>query len=362
MKLNIKKLIIISIILSLAIYCLIYVNRGSNNVTTANTQIDNNIVNKPIQQPNNDIETEAQIENNIVNKSIDSSIKNIDIKDIIDTLCSDKFEGRDVGTKGNEYTVDYMEQTFKELKLDFVFESSYLHEFELGYENKKAKNVIGKIVGKNPKNAVVVSAHLDHIGIIDGKLYRGALDNASGIAALIEIASLLKQKSEKNSFDFDIIICAFNSEEGPPFAGSKSFVKEIKSQYDKLYNINIDCIGAINGGKLALKNISRITGYSNKLYEEMRNIMKKNEIEYSNNAVSEKAFIHNVMLSDHSSFEKAGIPNIYIGDENTKALVHKITDVPEILDFDKIKKIADAIAEFIETKSLNMFEYKVLTN
>ena len=354
MKQIIKKLIIILIILSLTTYFLIYVNKGRNNETSINSQIDSNIIYKNIQQPNDAIETKDQNDHNIINKPVDSSIKNIDIKGVINALCSDKFEGRKVATKGNEYTVDYMVQTFQELTLDFVFENSYLHEFQLGYENKKANNVIGRIVGKNPKNAVIVSAHLDHIGIQEGQLYRGALDNASGIAALIEIASLLKQNSEKNSFDFDIIICAFNAEESPPFAGSKAFVKDIKSKYTKLYNINIDSIGAISGGKIALKNISRIAD-SNKLYENMRNVMEKNKIEFSNNAVSENAFINNIGVSDHSSFEKVGIPNIYIGDENTKALVHKTSDIPEILNFDKIKKIADAIVEFVETKSSNMF-------
>lgn len=362
MKKVIKKIIIICITFCLPICCLSCINKSSNNAAAVNTQINKNVVNKPTEQLKNDIEAEVQSDTNVVNKPIDSSIKNIDIKGIIETLCSDKFEGREVGTKGNEYAVDYMVQTFKELKLDFVFKNSYLHEFELGYENKKANNVIGKIASKNPKNAVVVSAHLDHIGIRDGKFYRGALDNASGIAGLVEIASLLKEKSEKNPFDFDIIICAFNSEEGPLLAGSKAFVKDIKSEYSKLYNINIDCIGAVDGGKIALKNISRIAGYSDKLYEDMRNIMEKNKIEFSNNAVSEKAFINDVGIGDHASFERAGIPNIYIGDENTKALVHKTTDVPEILDFDKIRKIADAIAEFIETKSSGIFKYKASKN
>ena len=61
-----------------------------------------------------------------------------------------------------------------------------------------APNVIGMLPGSDPllkSEYVVVSAHLDHLGIgreIDGdKLYNGAMDNASGIASLIECAKLL---------------------------------------------------------------------------------------------------------------------------------------------------------------------------
>lgn len=61
-----------------------------------------------------------------------------------------------------------------------------------------ASNVIGMIEGSDPKlkkEYVVVSAHLDHLGIgreINGdKLYNGAMDNASGVASVIECAKIL---------------------------------------------------------------------------------------------------------------------------------------------------------------------------
>lgn len=56
------------------------------------------------------------------------------------------------------------------------------------------RNVIGVIAGSDPKlreEAVVIGAHLDHLGIFKGELYPGADDNASGVAALIEIAKAL---------------------------------------------------------------------------------------------------------------------------------------------------------------------------
>jgi len=62
----------------------------------------------------------------------------------------------------------------------------------------KAPNVIGELEGSDPKlkkQYVVVSAHLDHLGVgrpVDGDtIYNGAMDNASGVASVIECAKLL---------------------------------------------------------------------------------------------------------------------------------------------------------------------------
>ena len=61
-------------------------------------------------------------------------------------------------------------------------------------------NVVGRLPGSDPKLAgenVVLSAHLDHVGIgapVKGdRIYNGAMDNASGIAALLEVAPALKE-------------------------------------------------------------------------------------------------------------------------------------------------------------------------
>lgn len=65
-------------------------------------------------------------------------------------------------------------------------------------------NVVGLVEGSDPllKNEYVVfTAHLDHLGIAKGKpgdnIYNGAMDNASGVAVLIESARLLAQQKQK---------------------------------------------------------------------------------------------------------------------------------------------------------------------
>ena len=68
----------------------------------------------------------------------------------------------------------------------------------------ESQNVVGILRGSDPKRRdefVVVSAHLDHLGIggaVNGDtIYNGAMDNASGIAAILEVAASLHGSSAK---------------------------------------------------------------------------------------------------------------------------------------------------------------------
>jgi hypothetical protein len=77
-----------------------------------------------------------------------------------------------------------------------------------------APNVAAMLPGSDPKLAseyVVLTAHLDHLGVgapINGdRVYNGAMDNASGVASLIETARVLKAKRPKRSVVF-VAVCA----------------------------------------------------------------------------------------------------------------------------------------------------------
>lgn len=283
---------------------------------------------------------------------VQEPIKLPTIEETITTLCSDEFGGRLVGSNGNELAGNYIKDYFKKLKLSYIYEEDYSHRYtQEVFSNygkqpdntppiiKSINNIVGVIKGKSSSNAVVISAHYDHIGYQEGKIIKGALDNASGVATLLEIAQNLKAKSSEKPFNMDIVICSFNAEEFG-LKGSRAFIKDIKSKYNTLYNINIDCVGAKKGGKLALKNKSKI---SDKLYSTMKDSFLKNSIEFSDTSV--RGF------SDHLSFEEAKIPNIFIVQEGIENLVHSPTDTPEILDFNEIKKLSNAICDFIETNN-----------
>ncbi|SFC37374.1 M28 family metallopeptidase [Clostridium uliginosum] len=294
-------------------------------------------------QNNNKIEQEVKIE-----------IPNT--KDIINTLCSDDFGGRLSGSDGDDKTENYIFKIIKDLKLDPLFEEGYYEPYTQDVykklvtdendkpEKKELHNLVGVIKGSDSTKAVIISAHFDHIGYQDGKIIRGALDNASGVATLVQIADILKKESENKTFNQDIIIAFFDGEE-TGLRGSKAFVKDIQGKYSKLYNINIDCVGGKNSGKIALYNKSKI---SNKLTTAMKETFRNNNMNFSETQVIGA-------ISDQRSFEEKGIPNIYILQENIKPYIHKETDTPDTLDSNEIEKVANVLSKFVETTDGNDF-------
>lgn len=72
-------------------------------------------------------------------------------------------------------------------------------------------NVLGAIGGRGPdadRQAILLSAHYDHVGVKDGVLYPGANDDASGTAAVLEFARLLSRgKAPKRTVHFALFGC-----------------------------------------------------------------------------------------------------------------------------------------------------------
>ncbi len=108
-----------------------------------------------------------------------------------------------------------------------------------------SENVIGIYEGSDPQlktEYVVMSAHLDHVGIgraVNGdSIYNGAMDDASGVASVIEIARLLKESGAKPKRS--ILFMAQTAEE-KGLLGSKYFAARPTVPFDKLVaDINLD--------------------------------------------------------------------------------------------------------------------------
>lgn len=260
-------------------------------------------------------------------------------EEIVNYLCSDFVGDREIGKYGNEIATKYIEDLFTLIKLDKVFNDSYLQEFN---ENKNLiNNVVGKITGINNQTVIVLTAHLD-------AWYNGALDNASGIATVLGIANNLKNQSEKGKLKYDIIFCITNAEMSL-FAGSRKFVSDITSLYKNVYNINIDCVGAKEAGPIALKNISRVEK-SKRLYEQIKKNFKENDIKFIDDFSTEKvknAYEEKIGVSDYAAFEEKEIPNIHIAQKGIEPFILNQNDNPENLDYIKIQELSDVISIFI---------------
>jgi hypothetical protein len=83
----------------------------------------------------------------------------------------------------------------------FPLNAGFRANVKLGHSQAESPNVVAVRPGSDPKlknEYVVFSAHLDHVGIgqpINGdRIYNGAMDDASGVASLIEIATMMKER------------------------------------------------------------------------------------------------------------------------------------------------------------------------
>lgn len=209
-------------------------------------------------------------------------------------------------------------------------------EYKTTFESEeiKANNVIGKL-DNNSDSAIVISAHFDHVGYAGKEIYQGAIDNASGVSTLINVAKLLKKYSLEEKFNNDILICAFNGEESG-LQGSRAFVEEISKDYKNIYNINIDCVGIKDGGNLIVTN-EEIT----KVDDELMNFVEK--FFYSNGYEDIK---NTYSSSDQSSFIEKNIPAISITQENLTK-IHTVNDTANEIDYKYIKKISKEIFNLI---------------
>ena len=103
-------------------------------------------------------------------------------------------------------------------------------------------NVAGLWPGTDPKlrdETILVTAHYDHLGVQNGKLYPGANDNASGVAAMLEVARLLTRQPLARS----VLFIAFGSEE-QLMLGSYHYVEHPLRPLDKtVAALNLDMIG-----------------------------------------------------------------------------------------------------------------------
>lgn len=251
-------------------------------------------------------------------------------------LSSDKYEGRKPGTKGGELAQNFLMKRFMQTGL-----SEYHHQFKqrivvLGdkidrkgpdsisnYKQVRGANIIGYIPGKKP-GVIVISAHFDHLGIIDGYIYNGADDNASGTCALLGIAAHFV----KNPPEHTLIFAAFDAEE-IFMRGSLGFINNLPVPLDDiLLNVNMDLMGTSADWKLYAGG----TFYERSFKPFLNKVWKDNNKKFSLHfgydvpgAPEDRTY-----RSDHGVFHLAGIPFLYFGVPEHKNY-HQPTD-----DFENI--------------------------
>jgi len=235
-------------------------------------------------------------------------------------LSSDKYEGRFTGEKGNLMARQFIIDQFEKENVNSLQKNTYEQNFSFNRDGKKfnATNVLGTITGTHfPEKYIVISAHYDHLGIKDGKIYNGADDDASGVCALFAFAAFFKNNPPKHS----IILAAFDAEE-LGLQGAKYYVKNpIVDKKKVIININMDMIGRNTKNELYMVG-TRYTNGLKKVLKKFKNTTAIKLIEGHDGADDKEDW---TTASDHGAFYEQKIPFLYFGEEDHPDY-HKETD------------------------------------
>ncbi|WP_291964567.1 M28 family peptidase [Maribacter sp.] len=221
-------------------------------------------------------------------------------------------------------------------KIDLSFESSN--------DVIKSENVVAMIKGsEKPNEYLIISSHLDHIGITgDGEINNGADDDGSGTVALLEIAEAFKKASNAGVGPKRSIVFLHVTGEEKGLLGSQYYtdVDPIVPLEQTVANLNIDMIGRIDPKREGDRNYIYLIG-SDKLSIELHNLSEEVnkkfmniELDYTYNDENDPNRFY--YRSDHYNFAKNNIPIIFYFN-GTHADYHKPSDTPDKINYDLLQ-------------------------
>lgn len=279
-----------------------------------------------------------------------------DVKKHIFTLASDEFEGRETGEKGQKMAAKYLAEQYASFGIKkYPKSKSYFQKIPIEdlktkrfTPNNPSENVIAFIEGtEKPDEILVISAHYDHLGTHDGKIYNGADDDGSGTTAVLEIAQAFAQ-AKKDGYGPKRSILFLNlTGEEKGLLGSKYFVAHpVVPLKNIVADLNIDMIGRIgyehpnDENYVYIIGADRLSTDLHKINEKMNETYTKMDLDYKYNEKDDPNRFY--FRSDHYNFAKNGIPIIFyfngVHDD-----YHKPTDTPDKINLELLVKRAKLV-------------------
>jgi aminopeptidase YwaD len=188
----------------------------------------------------------------------------------IDFLASDALEGRGTGTAGNDSAAAFVARRYAALGLR-PMSAGYLQPFAArpsahagAAVTLPTQNVVGFLPGRDPAlrgQTIVIGAHIDHLGRSPASaldpdardaIRNGADDNASGTAAVLELARILRANPPRRS----VLFANFSGEE-LGLLGSQYFVEHSPVPVDSIVAmLNFDMVGRLRGDSLIVYGVA----------------------------------------------------------------------------------------------------------
>jgi hypothetical protein len=266
--------------------------------------------------------------------------------DDIRFLSDDRLQGRMTGSVGADSAAAYLARRFSQVGLQPAA-GGWFQSFTVGRDAPAARqaqtgarigrNVIGILPGRDPvlrNQTIILGAHYDHLGLggfgsLDpdstGTVHNGADDNASGSAALIQVAARLAASPPART----VVFIAFSGEE-LGLMGSAHYVKEpIYPLASTLAMVNLDMVGRLRNGRLIVYGAGSAKEFPALL--DSLNWYAGFDLKAQGDGYGP---------SDHSSFYAAKRPVLHIFTDLHEDY-HRTTDDWQKVNYDGLKRVAD---------------------
>ena len=277
-----------------------------------------------------------------------NTITSEELKTHLYKFASNEFEGREVGEPGQKLAAEFLKSYYQNENIESPYGGdNYFQTIPSSFflkDIKKSENVLAYIEGsKKPDELIIISAHLDHLGIsIDGKINNGADDDGSGTVALMEMAQAFNMaKLEGVGPKRSLLFLHLTAEEIGK-QGSEFYTKyPVFPLENTITNLNIDMIGRVDDLHKNNKDYIYLIG-SDRLSKELHYISEKVNKTYFNINLDYKYNAENdsnryYSRSDHYNFALHGIPVIfYFNGEHED--YHQVSDTPDKIDYPLLEK------------------------
>jgi Zn-dependent M28 family amino/carboxypeptidase len=237
--------------------------------------------------------------------------------------------------KDYNFTETAVSQDFKSFSLNVNLSLS----FDNSSNFSSSKNVAGLLRGStNPDEVIIYSGHWDHFGVgavVDGdSIFNGAIDNATGIASIMEIAHAFVHQEEAPKRS--VLFLAVTAEE-QGLLGSEYYASNpIYDPKKTVANINIDALSAFG----QMKDLT-VVGYGQSTMEDVAAEFATAQGRYISPDPTPGS--GSFFRSDHFNFAKIGIPALYAKGEKehlTKG-VDYATEQNELYNSNKYHRQSD---------------------
>ncbi|MDQ2989077.1 MAG: M20/M25/M40 family metallo-hydrolase [Pseudomonadota bacterium] len=280
------------------------------------------------------------------------------------TLSSPEYGGRRTGSDGSRKAQAFLQERFGALGLQ-RFGAAYATPFAFTHTSIKglvmpgrpyktdypsAVNYIGYIAGSaTPERFIVVSAHYDHLGEKAGKLYPGADDNASGVAAMLAIAAWFKAHPPRHS----IVFAAFDGEE-LGLRGARAFLAALPFPKEQLaLDLNLDMVSHNDDNEIFVAGTSYTPSLTPLVAQAAARNTVKVRLGHDRPMLVAGSVEDWTSSSDHGPFHEAGIPFLYFGVED-HADYHAASDTFEHINPAFFASVANLLVDVAATVDANL--------